>query len=243
MPPSKPPVLPEDLSGAVPISAKIPVRVFPCFRPRDPGAPPLIDLSRVVLSASRKSFVGLDRYAAGDLLRPILAEFGLRGGAELTSRLRIAEASEREAVGSRSFQRAVGTHVVLEHALHQLRAHLKVVDETFVLLPAPTATTAVVTPTTPLLGATATTAAAAASPAVGVAARNLARSSSLSSSGSQVGAIRGRTTTPETTSEGATVNPAQQPTVVALQEEVKEEPGGAKASLLLDHSHHSIPEV
>lgn len=247
MPSSKPPVLPEDLSGAVPISAQIPVRVFPCFRPRDPGAPPLIDLSRVVLSASRKSFVGLDRYAAGDLLRPILAEFGLRGGAELTSRLRLAETSEREAVGSHSFQRAVGTHVVLEHALHQLRAHLKVVDETFVLLPAPTAAT-ITTTTTPLLGATTATtvtAAAAASPAVGVAAQNLARSSPLSSSGSQVvGAIRGRTaTTPETTSEGATVDPAQQPTVVALQEEVKEEPSGAKASLLLDHSHHSIREV
>ena len=82
--PSKPPVLPADLSGAAPISAQIPVRVFPCFHARDPGAPPLIGLSRVILEASRKSFVGLDRYAAADLLRPILAEFGLRGCTELT---------------------------------------------------------------------------------------------------------------------------------------------------------------
>ena len=40
--PSKPPVLPADLNGVIPISAQIPVRVFPCFRARDPGAPPLM---------------------------------------------------------------------------------------------------------------------------------------------------------------------------------------------------------
>ena len=62
----------------------------------------------------------LDRYAAADFLRPILAEFGLRGCAELTAQLRLAEASAREAVGSRAFQRAVGTHVLLEYSLHQL---------------------------------------------------------------------------------------------------------------------------
>ena len=64
----------------------------------------------------------LDRYAAADLVHPILAEFGLRGYVELTAHLRLAAASEREAVGSRAFQRAVGTHVLLEYSLHQLRA-------------------------------------------------------------------------------------------------------------------------
>ena len=234
--PSKPPVLPADLSGAAPISAQIPVRVFPCFHARDPGAPPLIGLSRVILEASRKSFVGLDRYAAADLLRPILAEFGLRGFAELTAQLRLAEASEREAVGSRAFQRAVGTHVLLEYSLHQLRAHLKVIEETFVLLPAPTSPA-----TTPLLAATSSDAAAtAAAAASAVATQDPALlSPPLSSSGSQVGTWT--RTTPEPTSEGATAAPAQHLTAIASQEEVKEEPSGAEESLLLDH--RSVREV
>lgn len=250
MPLLKPPVLPADLSGAIPISTQIPVRVFPCFRARDPGAPPLIDLSRVILEASRKSFVGLDRYTAVDLLRPILAEFGLRGGAELTAQLRLAEASEREAVGSRSFQRAVGTHVVVEHALHQLRAHLKVIDEVFVLLPAPVlfAETTVSTTTiaTPLLAATAGAGAGAATTAV-VEEQDPALSSSSprSSSGSQAGSTAITTTTttrpPEATLEGATTAPTQHPAATAHEEESKGEPSGPnkdKESLL-----HSIREV
>ena len=180
---SKPPVLPADLSGAAPISAQIPVRVFPCFRARDPGAPLLIELSRVILEASRKSFVGLDRYAAADLFRPILAEFGLRGCAELTAHFRLAEAAEREAVGSRALQRAVGMHVLLEYSLHQLRAYLKVIEETFVLLPAPTSPA-----TTPLLAATSSDAAATASAAASAVPTQdpALLSPPLSSSGSQV---------------------------------------------------------
>jgi len=179
----------------------------------------------------------LDRYAAADLLRPILAEFGLRGCAELTAQLRLAEASEREAVGSRAFQRAVGTHVLLEYSLHQLRAHLKVIEETFVLLPAPTTPPA----TTPLLAATSSDAAAtAAAAASAVATQDPALlSPPLSSSGSQVGTWT--RTTPEPTSEGATAAPAQHLTAIASQEEVKEEPSGAKESLLLDH--RSVREV
>jgi len=174
----------------------------------------------------------LDRYAAADLLRPILAEFGLRGCAELTAQLRLAEASEREAVGSRAFQRAVGTHVLLEYSLHQLRAHLKVIEETFVLLPAPTTP-----PATPLLAATSSDAAAT---AAAVATQDPALlSPPLSSSGSQVGTWT--RTTPEPTSEGATAAPAQHLTAIASQEEVKEEPSGAKESLLLDH--RSVREV
>ena len=235
--PSKPPVLPAYLSGAVPISAQIPVRVFPCFRARDPGAPLLIELSRVILEASRKSFVGLDRYAAADLLRPILAEFGLRGCAELTAQLRLAEASKREAVGSRAFQRAVGAHVLLEYSLHQLRAHLKVIEETFVLLPALTTPPA----TTPLLAATSSDAAATAAAAASfVATQDPALlSPPPSSSGSQFGTWT--RTTPEPTSEGATAAPAQRLTAIASQEEVKEEPSRAKESLLLDH--RSVREV
>lgn len=236
MPTSKPPVLPADLSGAVPISAQIPVRVFPCFRARDPGAPPLIDLSRVVLEASRKSFVGLDRSTAVDLLRPILAEFGLRGGAELTTHLSLAEVSEREAVGSRSFQRAVGTHVVLEYALHELRAHLKVVDEIFVLLPAPVlfpeTTIKRTTIATPLLAATA---AAASSTTAVTAEQDPALSSSpRSSSGSQAGTTT-TTTTPEATLKGATTAPTKQRTATAHEEEAKGEPSDPKESLLPDH--------
>ena len=178
----------------------------------------------------------LDRYAAADLLRPILAEFGLRGCAELTAQLRLAEASEREAVGSRAFQRAVGTHVLLEYSLHQLRAHLKVIEETFVLLPAPTTPPA----TTPLLAATSSGAAAtAAAAASAVATQDPALlSPPLSSSGSQVGTW---TRTPEPTSEGATAAPAQHLMAIAFQEEVKEEPSGTKESLLLDHP--SVREV
>ena len=161
------------------------------------------------------------------------AEFGIRGFAELTAQLRLAEASEREAVGSRAFQRAVGTHVLLEYSLHQLRAHLKVIEETFVLLPAPTTPPA----TTPLLAATSSDAAAT---AAAVATQDPALlSPPLSSSGSQVGTWT--RTTPEPTSEGATAAPAQHLTAIASQEEVKEEPSGAKESLLLDH--RSVREV
>ena len=178
----------------------------------------------------------LDRYAAADLLRPILAEFGLHGCAELTAQLRLAEASEREAVGSRAFQRAVGTHVLLEYSLHQLRAHLKVIEETFVLLPAPTTPPA----TTLLLAATSSDAAATAAAAASVVATQdpALLSPPLSSSGSQVGTS---TRTPEPTSERATAAPAQHLTAIASQEEVKEEPSGAKESLLLDH--RSVREV
>ena len=178
----------------------------------------------------------LDRYAAADLLRPILAEFGLRGCAELTAQLRLAEASEREAVVSRAFQRAVGTHVLLEYSSHQLRAHLKVIEETFVLLTAPTTP-----PATPLLAATSSDAAAtAAAAASAVATQDPALlSPPLSSSGSQVGTWT--RTTPEPTSEGATAATAQHLTVIASQEEVREEPSGAKESLLLDH--RSVREV
>ena len=161
---------------------------------------------------------------------PILAEFGLRGCAELTAQLSLAEASEREAVGSRAFQRAVGAHVLLEYSLHQLRAHLKVIEETFVLLSAPTTPPA----TTPLLAATSYAAATAAAAASAVAAQDPAPlSPPLSSSGSQVGTWT--RTTPEPTSEGATAALAQHLTAIASQEEVNEEPSGAKESLLLDH--------
>ena len=171
----------------------------------------------------------LDRYAAADLLRPILAEFGLRGYVELTPQLRLAAASERGAVGSRAFQRAVGTHVFLEYSLHQLRAHLKVIEETFVLLPAPTTP-----PATTLLAATSCAAATAAAAASAVATQDPALlSPPLSSRGSQVGTWT--RTTPEPTSEEATAAPAQHLTAIASQEEIKEEPSGAKESLLPDH--------
>ena len=136
-----------------------------------------------------------------------------------------------------SFQRAVGTHVLLEYSLHQLRAHLKVIEETFVLLPAPTIPPA----TTPLLAATSSDAGAtAAAAASAVATQDPALlSPPLSSSGSQVGTWT--RTTPEPTSEGATAAPAQHLTAIASQEEVKEKPSGAKESLLLDH--RSVREV
>ena len=155
----------------------------------------------------------------------------------MTAQLRLAEASEREAVGSRAFERAVGTHALLEYSLHQLRAHLKVIEETFVLLPAPTRPPA----TTPLLAATSSDdAATAASAASAVATQDPALLSPLlSSSGSQVGTWT--RTTPEPTSEGATAAAAQHLTAIASQEEVKEEPSGAKESLLLDH--RSVREV
>ena len=178
----------------------------------------------------------LDRYAAADLLRPILAEFGLRvrgvdGAAQAYGGI------GAKTVGSRAFQRAVGTHVLLEYSLHQLRAHLKVIEETFVLLPAPTIPPA----TTPLLAATSSDAGAtAATAASAVATQDPALlSPPLSSSGSQVGTWT--RTTPEPTSEGATAAPAQHLTAIASQEEVKEEPSGAKESLLLDH--RSVREV
>ena len=178
----------------------------------------------------------LDRYAAVDLLRPILAESGLRGCAELTAQLSLAEASEREAVGSRAFQRAVGTHVLLEYSLHQLRAHLKVIEGTFVLLPAPTTPPA----TTTLLAATSSDAAATATAAASAVSTQdpALLSPPLSSSGSQVGTWT--RTTPEPTSEGATAAPAQHLTAIASQE-VNEEPSGAKENLLLDH--RSVREV
>ena len=127
--------------------------------------------------------------------------------------------------------------MLLECSLHQLRAHLKVIEETFVVLPAPTTPPA----TTPLLAASscdaAVTAAAAAS---AVATQDLALlSPPLSSSGSQVGAWT--RTTPEPTSEGATAAPAQHLSAIASQEEVKKEPSGTKESLLLDH--RSVREV
>lgn len=244
MMPMKVPVLPEDLSGAVPISSHIPVRVFPCFRARDPGAPPLIDLSRVILEASRKSFKGLDRYAAGDLLRPILAQYGLRGGADLTAQLRHAEAAERSAVGSRSFQKAVGTHVVLEHALHRLRAHLKVVDETFVLLPAPalvSATTAT-TRTSTVAAATAAADAGGGRDDVAVEQKDPAPSpSTLSSGGSQAGATTPPPPPPAKTAPQvkATVTARaqqQQPISTARRKEDEEqEPSSVSAKEKEDH--------
>ena len=57
------------------------------------------DSSSPGTTAETSAVTVLDRYAAADLLRPILAECGLRGCAELTAQLRLVEASEREAVG------------------------------------------------------------------------------------------------------------------------------------------------
>ena len=120
--------------------------------------------------------------------------------------------------------------MLLEYSLHQLRAHLKVIEETFVLLPAPTSPA-----TTPLLAATSSDAAATASAAASAVPTQdpALLSPPLSSSGSQVG-TRTRTK-PEPTSEGATAAPAQHLTAIASQEEIKEEPSGAKESLLPDH--------
>ena len=118
------------------------------------------------------------------------------------AQLRLAEASEREAVGSRAFQKAVVTHVLPEYSLHQLRANLKVIEETFVLLPAPTTP-----PATPLPAATSSDAAATATAAASAVSTQdpALLSPPLSSSGSQVGTW---TRTPEPTSEGATAAPA-----------------------------------
>ena len=165
----------------------------------------------------------LDRYAAADLLRPILAEFGLRvrgvdGAAQAYGGI------GAKTVGSRAFQRAVGTHVLLEYPLHQLRVHLKVIEETFVLLPAPTTPPA----TPPLLAATSYAAATAAAAASAVATQDPALlSPPLSSSGSHIGTWT--RTTPDPTSEGAKAAPAQHLTAIASQDEVKEEPSRARA--------------
>ena len=123
----------------------------------------------------------------------------------------------------------------LEYSLHQLRAHLKVIEETFVLLPAPTTP-----PATTLLAATSCAAATAAAAASAVATQDPALlSPPLSSRGSQVGTWT--RTTPEPTSEEATAAPAQHLTAIASQDEGKEEPSGARESLLLDD--RSVREV
>ena len=146
------------------------------------------------------------------------------------AQLRLAEASEREAVGSRAFQRAVGTHVLLEYSVHQLRAHLKVIEDFSSVAGADNTINNAI-----LLAATSSDAVAtAAAAASAVATQEPALlSPPLSPSGSEVGTWT--RTTPEPTSEGATAAPAQHLTAIASQEEVKEEPSGAKESLLLDH--------